>query len=163
MPPPAGGSGSCLASSTASSIDSASTRKKPPSASFVSAYGPSVTSVWPSWTRTVVAEAVDSSSSPPCRMPRSRARRANAVYCATRASRSPSLTASQLFSSAWIISRYRIVPPLGGAEALGQQTVREMHALVGERMPLARRTNEFELPSPHDLALGGTAGLFGVA
>jgi hypothetical protein len=53
------------ATSIAASRSSASKRKKPPSASFVSAYGPSVVSVSPFWTRTVVAVSAAWSSAPP--------------------------------------------------------------------------------------------------
>src|SRR5439155_20884185 len=59
-----------VASSIASSMSLHSTRKNPPNCSVVSANGPSVTSVSPFRTRTVVADVVPCSSSPPLTTPR---------------------------------------------------------------------------------------------
>ncbi len=80
--------------------DPHSSTKKPPSASFTSAYGPSVTSVSSSRTRTVVASRVGASSSPPASTPAAPASSANARYFAYAASRSASENVSQTLSSA---------------------------------------------------------------
>src|SRR6476659_2540962 len=122
------------AQSSASSKDAQSRMKKPPSASFTSAYGPSVTTRCSSRTRTVVALAVDASSSPPTRTPAPRAASANSPYCSYAASRSTSVIVSQTLWSAWISARYsmRYLRFVDGAR-LGWKTIgsdRNRHAFV---------------------------------